>query len=272
MGIKTFYGKFKIDDLLNILDSQANDNFNWTFDYTTIEDADHDKMVHIFISYREVDDYYVISWKDIYGVTHDELSLLDFIDRFRLGGQGPAKMEGIARIVYRYNDESDARYFDYVTTYNDTVLFLFRLNSERNKVNKSLIYVDNLTGAFKAGVNIKNPIINIENFKIDNTFNYVYINSLHRYYYVNNIELTTKNITSLLLAEDVLMSFKDLILLQSAFIERSQSDGNDDKEDSLYTFDKEIDITYDTVTPTKDVFNLDPLDVNRIILTVVRGL
>lgn len=107
-------------------------------------------------------------------------------------------------------------------TYNQ-LLFTYRLNVKRNVVNKqpSLILVGIIGGTFRNGVNIKNPVISLENFNITGTFNYVYVYALNRYYYVDSVELTTKNITTLALSEDVLMSHKDLILSQNAFISRS---------------------------------------------------
>ena len=107
-----------------------------------------------------------------------------------------------------------------------TSMILYRLNDERNVVNKNLTLVSVMTGNFKAPLGIKNIEIDVINYDIDNSYNYVYIPKLKRYYYVTNIQLVNKDYTKLLLQEDVLMSWKTLILNQSAFITRWEGSTN----------------------------------------------
>ena len=137
---------------------------------------------------------------------------------------------------------------------NDYSIFTYRLNSERNVVNKSLISVGLLIGYFRSAINIKSPIINIENYEIEDTFNYIYVPSLNRYYYVTNIELSTKNIATLQLNEDVLMSHKDLILQQTAFIDRQEFDYNDDLVDDLVITKYNKNVDYNIVNYSTNIF------------------
>ena len=138
---------------------------------------------------------------------------------------------------------------------DNTLIFAFFLNSERNVINKSLVLVDIITGYFRNTVNIKNPTITLQDYAIKNTFNYVYIWALNRYYYVQSVEVTTKNMVTLALAEDVLMSHKDLILSQTAFIERQENDYDDNLVDPLVTMKYDKNIVYTEVSYTTNIFN-----------------
>ena len=101
-----------------------------------------------------------------------------------------------------------------------TGMILYRLNDERDAVNKNLTFVGYMWGKFSAPLGIKSIEIDVENYNIDASYNYIYIPRLKRYYYVTNIQLTTKDYTRLQLNEDVLMSWKDLIKSQDAYVTR----------------------------------------------------
>lgn len=117
-----------------------------------------------------------------------------------------------------------------------TLLLLYRMNDKRNHINKNLIIVDYMVGKFKAPLGIKRIDIDIENYEIENIYNYVYIPKLNRYYYVTDIQFMNNKFTRLNLQEDVLMSWADLIKQQKAFIERCANSGQYD----LYIDDPEV--------------------------------
>ena len=143
----------------------------------------------------------------------------------------------------------------FIRVIDNKALLLYRLNSKRNVVDKSLILVDIITGYFRSTVSVKNPSITIQDFNLENTFNYVFIPALKRYYYVNSVEITTKNMTALSLTEDVLMSHKDLIRSQTAFIERQESDYDDNLVDPLVTMKYDKNIVYTEIAYTTNIFN-----------------
>lgn len=126
-----------------------------------------------------------------------------------------------------FNDQAESD-FDFlfkagVFSYDydgQTTVLLYRLNDERDAVNKNLTYVGYITGKFSAPLGIKNIEVDVLNYDINYSYNYVYIPRLNRYYYVTNIQLTTKDYTRLQLNEDVLMSWKDLIKRQDAYVTR----------------------------------------------------
>lgn len=113
-----------------------------------------------------------------------------------------------------------------------TIIYAYRLNSERDYIEKDLIPITILEGNFKAPLGIKNIDLDVINYRINNSYNYVFIPSLNRYYYVSNILLVTKDYTRLQLQEDVLMSHKVLIKGQKAFVSRYENSTESDLIDA----------------------------------------
>ena len=99
-----------------------------------------------------------------------------------------------------------------------TSLIVYKQNSENNKLSKNLTFVGIMYGKFNNAIGLKNVNVDIHNYGRD--YNYVFIPSLNRFYYVNSIDFISADITRLHLKEDVLMSWKSLIKSQSAFVER----------------------------------------------------
>ena len=101
-----------------------------------------------------------------------------------------------------------------------TNVLTYRLNDQRNKLDKNLTVVGVLEGSFKSPIGIKNIELDVLNYDLSASYNYVYIPKLKRCYYVTNIQFTTKDYVRIILQEDVLMSHIDLIKSQKAFITR----------------------------------------------------
>lgn len=120
---------------------------------------------------------------------------------------------------------------------------LYTLNSERNVVDKVITSVGLINGSFKNVVSIKSPIVDIEGFNLCGTFNYVFVRSLNRYYYVESVDMISSSIARLYLKEDVLMSHKALIRQQYAFVTRNENNYNNDIVDDYieYDYDKVFD-------------------------------
>lgn len=86
----------------------------------------------------------------------------------------------------------------------------YNYNGEPNRVNKTLQENEEYTGVLNSTVNILEPVIRFRSTNIV-TFNYVYIESLNRYYFVSEIR-QDGDICTVYLREDVLMTYKDRIL------------------------------------------------------------
>lgn len=141
--------------------------------------------------------------------------------------------------------------------FGKTNIIAYRLNDERHKLNKNLTPVTILEGKFSAPLGIKSLELDVVNYDIDNSYNYIYIPRLKRYYYVTNIQLTTKDYTKLILQEDVLMSWANLIREQTAFIVR-QENNYDDK-------------LFDNRLPLKDVSTVEDI-TNDITIIPINNL
>lgn len=149
-----------------------------------------------------------------------------------------------------------------------TNILTYKLNDERDAVNKSLIVLASLTGNFKAPISIKNIELDIVDYAMDD-FNYVYIPKLHRFYYVSNVQFTTNEYTRLLLQEDVLMSWQSLIKQQNAFITRYENADNNSLVDTrLPLEDKltnlELTLTDSTVSLVNCTFKFDITTYNNV--------
>lgn len=99
-------------------------------------------------------------------------------------------------------------------------IVLYYNKSEFNKLIKDIEEVEVLDGEFRDSVSVCKPkiMIQLDEYK---EFNYLYIGNLNRYYFVNNIICVRNNIYMLECSVDVLMSYSDNILNQTAFISRS---------------------------------------------------
>jgi hypothetical protein len=83
-----------------------------------------------------------------------------------------------------------------------------------NKINKTLQENNEYTGVLNMTFNVLNPIIRFRT-RTPVTFNYVYIESLNRYYFVSEIE-QNGDICTVRLRVDVLQTYKEKILGCSA--------------------------------------------------------
>lgn len=150
-----------------------------------------------------------------------------------------------------------------------TALITYLQNSENDKLDKTLTEVGTVLGKFNQAIGLKSIDVDITGYARD--FNYVWIPTLRRYYYVDSVDLVSADVTRLHLKEDVLMSWKSLIRSQTAFIERQENNFDPDLVDELvkYSYDKQV--TYFTITPSNNIYaNIDLVTgMNFVIETVV---
>lgn len=148
-----------------------------------------------------------------------------------------------------------------------TALITYLQSSDDDHVTKSLTEVSTILGKFNKMIGLKRIDIDLTGFA--HGFNYVWIPSLRRYYYVDSVEMPSADITRLHLREDVLMSWSFLIRNQTAFVERQENSYDDDLTDEMlnYTYEKVVSI--DSITMTNDIFtNTDNDDLDFVVETV----
>ena len=88
---------------------------------------------------------------------------------------------------------------------------------------------------------IKNPIIDVE-YASTFDFNYIYIPTFNRFYYISEPIILRKGLYRLECKVDVLMSFKNTILQQQAYISRQEFNHNDDVNDNELIVENEPEI------------------------------
>lgn len=109
-------------------------------------------------------------------------------------------------------DSTGARPFNFWVVMIKIKTFVY--DGEPNRVNKTLQENEEYTGVLNATFNVLTPVVRFRT-RTPVIFNYVYIESLHRYYFVS--ELTQDgDICTVRLRVDVLMSYKEKILATSA--------------------------------------------------------
>ena len=119
-------------------------------------------------------------------------------------------------------------------------IILYNNSAEKNRVDKTT-YLSNaltLNGNLRSNDsgNILSPIIYLEmNNDSVPTYNYCYIPSFNRYYFITNIAPTRNDYWEVNMKEDVLMSFKSEIKNQTALVARQENDFNLEIADNLIT-------------------------------------
>lgn len=98
----------------------------------------------------------------------------------------------------------------------------FQYNSPNHFINKQLIDVATYTGNLREETSVIDPIFDIETSSDLSQMNYIWINELHRYYYVTNIVSVATNLWRIYCHVDVLMTYKPTILAHEAVIGRQQ--------------------------------------------------
>lgn len=152
---------------------------------------------------------------------------------------------------------------------------LYKMQSPANKVDKDISFlIQTVNGTLRAGCSVIDPVIVIEtddNALWKKGLNYAYIEEFGRYYYVTNIIAVpgtiSRSSSSVYLWElhmhvDVLMSFKDEILAQTAIVARQESKYN------LYLDDGSF-MTYQNPKIQTKTFSVEgPFETQEFVLVV----
>lgn len=111
---------------------------------------------------------------------------------------------------------------------------LYHTTSDVNVVNKIFDTETNININFKNIEDIDNPIITLTIDNNINSYNYFYLPTLKRYYFITKIEIINNNIYKITGHIDVLMSFKDKFLPLKAIIKRNENLYNSYLDDNNY--------------------------------------
>ena len=137
---------------------------------------------------------------------------------------------------------------------------MYRYTGERDVINKSLSFIQSMTGYYKDDTELINPTLILAPGYSVSTSNYFIINGYH--YFVNGVTFSQQKLLVSLELDD-LETYKDSILNQNAILDRSSNHFN------AYQVDGDIPmINSNEITVTK--FN-GSFSGESLILTVAGG-
>lgn len=124
---------------------------------------------------------------------------------------------------------------------------LYKYYGDNRKINKSLELIKTISSATVVeSMDIIDPVIILE---LDSTFdsvisfNYIYIQDLKRYYYVNNIEIMNNGFLKIQCHVDVLKTYSKDILNSTQYIKRQQHKCSVQLADSEYNIKSNRNLT-----------------------------
>lgn len=145
------------------------------------------------------------------------------------------------------------------------ILKLFITSDSDNVINKTLTDVATVTGDFNDSLDINSPVIRIGGLGNVDDYNYCFIPSLNRYYFINEYIIERANYFILYLECDLLMSYRNAIL-QLTGVVRSGAHSNPFSDGYINGFDVRQDSTK-LLFENGNAFNSSGVNV----MTVVRG-
>ena len=134
---------------------------------------------------------------------------------------------------------------------------LYKNTTEENAIEKIIVDKKTIEGSLKTTIDITNFSVIFNFFEDWNNYNYVYIEKLNRYYFVESKSIVNNSLIEYDLIEDVLMSFKDLIRQQNILLTESETAFNGSKNN--YTAENKL--TVANSYEMEDLFNTNKTGV-----------
>ena len=128
---------------------------------------------------------------------------------------------------------------------------LYQNTNEENAIEKIIVNKKTIEGTIKTTIDVTNFSVIFNFFEEWNDYNYVYIEKLKRYYFVESKRIVNNSLVEYDLFEDVLMSFKDLIRQQNILLTESETAFNGSKNN--YTAENKL--TVANSYEMEDLFN-----------------
>lgn len=138
---------------------------------------------------------------------------------------------------------------------------LYKNTTEENAIEKIIVDKKTIEGTLKTTIDITNFSVIFNFFEDWNNYNYVYIEKLKRYYFVESKRIVNNSLVEYDLIEDVLMSFKDLIRQQNILLTESETAFNGSK--NSYTAENKL-----TVANSYEMEDLFNSNKSGVLITV----
>lgn len=108
---------------------------------------------------------------------------------------------------------------------NEFEISFYNNTAEHNRVDKTnyLTLVSEINGTLREETSLTDLVITIQQSEVP-TFNYAFIKSFNRYYYVTDIASVRNNLWEISLSVDVLMTYKEALLNCTGFIDRNENE------------------------------------------------
>ena len=100
-------------------------------------------------------------------------------------------------------------------------IYFYSTKSENNRLEKVLENETLLSGTMKNAIDLINPVLQVCTNLMQ--FNYCYIPSLSRYYFIDKVEITRTHLYTLYLKIDVLQTYKEQIKNLKVVLSASKS-------------------------------------------------
>ena len=138
---------------------------------------------------------------------------------------------------------------------------LYKNTTEENAIDKIIVDKKTIEGTLKTTIDITDFSVIFNFFEDWNNYNYVYIEKLKRYYFVESKRIVNNSLIEYDLIEDVLMSFKDLIRQQNILLTESETAFNGSKNNYI----AENKLTVANSYEMEDLFNSEK---SGVLITV----
>ena len=122
--------------------------------------------------------------------------------------------------------------------------------SDKNVLYKDIRLVKSVEGIFRDDVSLLEPsiILEIDMATLSN-INYIYIPIFNRYYYITESVIIRKNLVELNCYIDVLMSYNNYIMNQTALVDRSYNNGDKYIDDNNIVVYPDYNIVQNVIEP-----------------------
>lgn len=138
---------------------------------------------------------------------------------------------------------------------------LYKNTTEENAIEKIIVDKKTIEGTLKTTIDITDFSVIFNFFEEWNNYNYVYIEKLKRYYFVESKRILNNSLVEYDLIEDVLMSYKDLIREQNILLTESEIAFNGSKNN--YIAENKL-----TVANNYEMEDLFSTDKSGVLITV----
>ena len=106
------------------------------------------------------------------------------------------------------------------------ILTLLKTTDPRNKVDKTLTDGNDINITLKRDEPKENPRIRVNNSQLVDDYNYAYIETFNRYYFINSVTKLNYALSELELETDLLTTYKDCILASTGLVSHAIQEGD----------------------------------------------